>query len=517
MDFASLAAAYANDGAWVDEARLLLADGEQIAEVAAVYANLSARLDEERRSGDVTFAKALAEWSKSEPVADDRIVPVEHVLDRVVARVALDAPVLVMVGDGVGLPVTHQLLGSLAENGWARAMPADVESWPTGVAMLPTVTEVSRASLLAGERTDGGQKEEGNGFAGHTALRKASPAARPPVLFHKGQLVGPSGHALADDVQAAVADPDQRIVGVVLNAVDDHLSRGQQIKVTWDVATMGPLGALLEAARDAGRVVVLTADHGHVIHGEGAILRPAGKDGGERWRVASSPAGDDEVDVAGPRVLKGGRVVLPADDRIRYGGHKHGYHGGACPQEVLVPVEVVARVLPEGWVHRPLPKPLWWTGQPEMDWSPPSVAPPTAPAASARPAAQPTLFEPEPTPEPTAPVVAPVASAAAGNSLIDRLLASPTFASQRQRNPRANAISGERLARYLRVISDNGGTIPLATLADRTGEPMDQLRMALTMVRRLVNFDGTEVLAVSATNDVELNNDVLAIQFDLPT
>jgi hypothetical protein len=122
------------------------------------------------------------------------------------------------------------------------------------------------------------------------------------------------------------------------------------------------------------------------------------------------------------------------------------------------------------------------------------------------------LFEPEPSPE-RAPTVVP--SVVGADSLIDQLLASPTFAAQRQRNPRANAIGDERLARYLRVITDNGGTIPLATLADRTGEPTDQIRMALMMVRRLVNFDGTEVLAVSAANDVELNADLLTIQFDL--
>jgi hypothetical protein len=510
-DFAGLAHEYAREGAWVDEARLLLADGEHLADVAAGYADLCAKLDLERRAGDLAFAGALAEWSGSEPIRDERIVPVEEVLDRVVARVAADAPVLVLVCDGVSLPVTHQLLDSLAEHGWARALPTEIESWPVGVAMLPTVTEVSRASLLAGDRIDGGQKEEANGFAGHSGLRQASVAARPPVLYHKGQLVGPSGHALADEVQTNVADPGQRIVGVVLNAVDDHLSRGQQVKVAWNVETMGPLGSLIEAARDAGRVIVLTADHGHVIHGEGAKSRPTGRDdGGERWRTSPPVATTDEVEVAGPRVLKGGRVVLPADDRIRYGGHKHGYHGGACPHEVLVPVEVVARSLPPGWVHRPLPRPQWWTGEIEQPWAaPPVAAPPPTPTT-----AQPTLFEPEPA-EPIAPSTVASPPSAVGDSLVDRLLSSPAFAAQRQRNQRANALNDDRIGRYLQLMVANGGTIPLATLADRTGEPADQLRMSLMMVRRLLNFDGTEVLGISPTNDVELNDDLLRLQFDM--
>jgi hypothetical protein len=504
--FPTLADRYAGEGAWVDELRLLLADGDQLADVAAVYARLCERLDVERRTGDLAFARSLADWSASEPVADERIIPLEHVLDRVVARCAADAPVLVVVADGVGLPVAHQLLTSLAEHGWARATPADTTTWPVGVALLPTVTEVSRTSLLTGTRTSGGQAEELAGFAGHPALRRVSSPTLPPVLFHKGRLAGASGYALADDVQTAVSDTEQRIVGVVINAVDDHLSRGQQIKVTWDVDTMGPLAALLEAARDAGRVIVLTADHGHVIHGEGATARRAGSDGsdgGERWRASGTPAADDEVEITGPRVIvdggPGGRAILPADDRIRYAGHKHGYHGGACPHEVLVPVEVIARSLPAGWVHRPLPRPVWWDDRPSTVTS--AAPAPTAPKVTT----QPTLFEPEP---------APVA-AAAGDGLVDRLLASPTYAAQRERNARAKPISDDRIRRYLQLAIDQGGTIPLATLADRTGEPADQLRMSLMMVRRLLNFDGTEVLALSAANDVELNDDILRLQFGL--
>ena len=43
---------------------------------------------------------------------------------------------------------------------------------------------------------------------------------------------------------------------------------------------------------------------------------------------------------------------------------------------------------------------------------------------------------------------------------------------------------------FLDLIDANGGTIPLAALSARTGEPPDTLRMALTLVQRLVNLDG---------------------------
>jgi len=39
--------------------------------------------------------------------------------------------------------------------------------------------------------------------------------------------------------------------------------------------------------------------------------------------------------------------------------------------------------------------------------------------------------------------------------------------------------------------------------------------MSLMVVRRLLNFDGTEVLGISATGDIELNIDLLRLQFDL--
>jgi hypothetical protein len=501
--FPALAADYAHEWSWVDEIRLLLADGDPLPEVASVYSRLCAELDEQRRAGDVTFARALAEWSVSAPTDDPRIVPVEQILDNVVARVAADAPVLLIVADGVGLPVAHQLLTSLAEHGWARATPDGATEWPAGIAMLPTVTEVSRTSLLTGERREGGQAEELDGFAQHPALRRVSQPDRAPVLFHKGRLSGASGYSLSDEVQRAVSDPDQRVVGVVLNAVDDHLAKGQQIKVNWDVETMGPLAALLEAARDGGRVIVLTADHGHVIHGEGALMRRHDGDTGERWRPVATPPSEDEVEVAGPRVLKGGRVILPADDRIRYAGHKHGYHGGACPHEVIVPVEVIARSLPAGWVHRPLPRPDWWAAKPVSASEP--TLPASAPATKSQ--HQPSLFEPE--------APAPPTAQAAASGVIADLLQSSIFVSQRERNPRARAIDDARVATYLRPVVDQGGTMPLAALADQIGEPADQLRMSLMVVRRLLNFDGTEVLGISAGGDIELNIDLLRLQFDL--
>ena len=54
---------------------------------------------------------------------------------------------------------------------------------------------------------------------------------------------------------------------------------------------------------------------------------------------------------AGELIIEGGRVdasigsriVVPWSERIRYGSRKNGYHGGISPQEVVVPMCVMAR------------------------------------------------------------------------------------------------------------------------------------------------------------------------------
>ncbi len=499
--FAAAVAEYAEDGAWVDEARRLLSEGDHVPELAAAYTALADVVAQEQAARSVRFAEFLADWSASEPLGDVRLVPLEQVLDEVVTSVARAAPVLVVVCDGMGLPVSHILLRDLLREGWAPAVPEERDAWPVGVATLPTVTEVSRTSLLTGGRKVGGQAEERDGFTSHPGLRAASSPTRPPVLIHKAGLLAPSGVALPDEVRQVVADPDQRVVGVVVNAVDDHLARGDQVRVGWDLVSLRPLPWLLDVAAEAGRVVVVTADHGHVLHGPASTARQL-PGGGERWRIPPPPPAEGEVEVHGPRVLLGaGRVVLPADDRLRYGGYKHGYHGGATPEEVLVPVEVLARRLPDGWAHRPMLVPSWWSEEPAMARPVPAAPPVVAPISRS----QPTLFEEPPV---GAPVPAPPGWA-------DALLAAPAFVAQRARARLPRPLAEDRLHRYLAAIDANGGAIPLGALASRTGEPPDTLRMALTLVQRLLNLDGTEVLAVRADGTVVLNRELAELQFEI--
>jgi 2',3'-cyclic-nucleotide 2'-phosphodiesterase (5'-nucleotidase family) len=73
------------------------------------------------------------------------------------------------------------------------------------VAALPTVTEVSRASLLCGRLTVGASAQEKTGFATNAALLAHSRADAPPRLFHKGDLADATN--LAPEVRARLRAP----------------------------------------------------------------------------------------------------------------------------------------------------------------------------------------------------------------------------------------------------------------------------------------------------------------------
>src|SRR5262249_45678568 len=242
--------------------------------------------------------------------------------------------------------------------------------------------------------------------------------------------------ALSADVQQTVASDKHRVVGVVVNAVDDELSGAEQVRHVWNLEAIRPLGALLRAARDAGRVVVLASDHGHVWHRQSSAYHKAAE-AGERWRPAEGePARPGELLVEGGRVRDGRdrpRVIVPWDEGLRYGTAKNGYHGGVTPQEMLAPLILLASAStlpPKGLVPCYVQPPAWW------DEPAPTVTPPTdASVGRAARTGQPTtLFgfkEPtEPTSEPAVPPAVPPSPGLA--PIFQVLLRSEIYGAQKQ-------------------------------------------------------------------------------------
>ena len=232
--FTEAAQDYAREGSFVDRARTELADAAPLSGPLRPVADRVLRAVTDLREAESRrFAELLAQWSEH-PTAGDPLIPVESILDRVVAPLAAVGPVLLLVLDGLSFAVFRELAADLPHQGWEEIRPAKGSGPFHSVALLPTVTEVCRTSLFCGERRLGDAAEERRSFAAHPALRQQSAVTLPPVLFHKASL-NDRGTGLAEKVTAEVERAGRRVVGVVLNAVDDQLPKGRQLVTRWDV------------------------------------------------------------------------------------------------------------------------------------------------------------------------------------------------------------------------------------------------------------------------------------------
>ena len=509
--FGAAARAYRNEGALVDRARGRLWQGDSSPALARAYAALARAADAARHDDNREFGGLLAGWTESGS-HDRSLLGVEAVLDRWVAPLAREHPVLVVVIDAMSLPVFRELEQDLVRRGWVELAPDETQEQAVVIAALPTVTEASRTSLLCGALRIGNAAAEKEGFAGHAGLRAASTPAAPPVLFHKGDLREAGAAGIAPNVIEAISESGRRVVGIVINAVDDHLAKGDQVRVAWTARHIRPLEELLEAARSSGRAVVLASDHGHVIE-RGTELRDTG--GAERWRPATGAPADDEVLLQGPRVVaEGGRLLAPWSERVRFGMKKNGYHGGAALQEVVLPLgifaapDTAARLA--GWREAASEQPAWWQWRVE-----------TAPAPeSERPAPDAALPAPAPRPPrkgETGDLLAHVEPGAPepAATWVDRLFESDLFAAQREQAART-ALPEERIRTILTELDRRGGKLTTVALAAHLGVPQFRLGGIVSALRRVLNVEGYDVLAVDeASETVALNRDLLDTQFGL--
>lgn len=498
-----------DEGAFVDWARFRLLGGDEIPELSQAYGACREALIARRNKFAKPFAQALIEWNANKPSIDGRVVPVESVLEHVLAPIAAAHPTLLLVMDGLSISIFRELFARSASHGWAEMVPSALGQPLVGVAALPTVTEVSRTSLLCGRLTLGAAAQERSGFASHAALLAHSRAGAPPRLFHKGDLADATN--LASEVRAAIADPHQRVIGVVYNAVDDHLSGPDQLHQRWTLEDLRLLLPLLREAREARRVVVITADHGHLLE-DGTTQMSNGSES-DRWRPGSDSRAPHEVAVSGGRVVTSdgsNTVVCLWGESTRYGGRKNGYHGGLSAQEVTVPLAVMVPLgmnLP-GWTPAPPAQPEWWELPPipKSKEAKPAIAQPVRPAGR-KPTAQvgqPQLFEE--TELPPAPV-------SAAPDWISALLSGTIYASQRQLAARV-ALPDENMRALLTALSERGGKLSRAALAQRLSLPEIRLGGMLSAVRRMLNVDQAPVLVIDeAAGTVELNIALLHQQF----
>lgn len=482
-------------GAWVDTARQALFTGDEPEDIARRW-RLLGELAGRRRDGEnLVFAKTLAEVSASDlPLGP--AVPIESVLERVLAPWGKEKALLIVM-DGMSFAVWHELQCEIEGRNWRPQSWSEGQPLPPAVTVLPSATTFSRCTLLCGRLVSGGQDIEKKGFAEHEALRAVSRAGCPPILFHKDE-VGAGSQAISASLRRELRNDARKIVGVVINVIDDSLSGPEQRSFRWSLDQIPILRALLDEAELSGRTIVIASDHGHVLD-RGAEMRKT--DGAERYRpdryrpVESGPAQSDEVILTGRRVLDSqGRMIAPATEGIRYSAvRKLGYHGGATAAECLAPLAVLVppgRKL-EGWQEAGEILPLWWFASPAEE------AQARKPAKRRPDRAQP-LFE--------------------GVSGIERdwvtdFLASETLAEQMA--VLGGRLETSRVADAINALRSRNGVLMKAALAQKLGIPAFRIDGFLSNLQRVLNVDSYPVISVDASQTVRLDMELLKRQFGL--
>ena len=229
----------------------------------------------------------------------------------------------------------------------------------TSFAWLPTVTSVSRQAMFSGRKP-----REFEESIGHTNkeeyLWKAywqEQGIKPGEIFYQRSL---RQVEQLDALQATLDDRRPKVVGLVVDEVDDrlHKERSKQDVALWIANWLktGFVDRLFALLLDRGFHIYLTADHGNVeAVGMG---RPSEGDvpeaRGERVRVyrsesllaksAAANTNSVQLDIAG---LPAGYMPLFAGGRTAFvpDGEQVVVHGGISVEELIVPFVKVKYVI----------------------------------------------------------------------------------------------------------------------------------------------------------------------------
>jgi hypothetical protein len=525
--FAESAGQQIREMSFVDWAREPLCRGEDVADLSAAYQLLDRIVLERRESISHSFAKALADWS-AVGSKDAGVMGVEDVLDRVVSRVVeAGNRVLLVVLDGMSWAICHELLEDIRQDHWFEATLDESNAPPLPViATIPSVTHFSRASLLSGMLAKGDQNVERKNFESNKDLVEVCDKKSPPVLFHKQQLTEGNRGAISAELSAKLTASSHKVIGVVINAIDDRLNNAQQVMESWSLSRISPLRALLRLARDSGRVVILASDHGHVWHRPDGQYRPYEES--SRWRSDDGKCAPDEIVLSGSRMVTGASsVIVPWSEKVYYSRQQNGYHGGATPQEMVCPLVLLTDKTSaySGLYRCEYPKPEWWSAAPIAS---PVIEEPqvtiTIPADQTAPkSGTPTLFDLEELEkveggrrkdekkkiDPSSLNLQP------SDTWIDALFTSQAYKDQKamlRRHPVDDAV----LRTCLIALNASGGIMTPTAFAKAAEIPLVRLDGLVRQIARVLNVDGYEILTLDRTeNRMELNVTKLKRQFDL--
>ncbi|WP_280274519.1 BREX-2 system phosphatase PglZ [Nocardia wallacei] len=505
-DLAEYTQRHVDIDAWVDAALSTARRGATSPGLVDALGLAIKQVTARRAQRDVAFAAALAD-------AEQPNVPVvENLMHQVVLPLAKNRPTLLLVIDGLSMAAATDIVRDAQARGWSEAAPLQRHSRVGALAVLPTLTLRSRCSLLSGELREGTERDERQGF---TALLRAHglqpEAGKPDPIFHKGALdTKTTGAKLAAEVRNAIADTEGcPLVAAVLNYVDDMLHHVGPGGTTWNIATITHLEPLLAEARAAGRAVVITSDHGHIIEHRNSHKRNRINAVGQRAHLDLDTVEAGEVLVRGPRVLTEPRsVVLAVDETIRYDRLNAGYHGGGSPAEVVVPVVVLyTRDCPAGLTKLGATEPPWWYGSAQVVEPPVRVEKPTKPHKL--PVDEiPALFEKE--------VIetAPEATPATASRLPDRVVGTAVFAEQRKLAGRLVVDNEQFVDLLTALMASPAHEITLAQAANVLKVGKARVAGPLYQIKRVLDVEGYEVLLMGP-GSVRLDEALLREQFGI--
>ena len=260
-----------------------------------------------------------------------------QVAPRLARRVEEGAKILLVVIDGLGFAQWHPL---------RRAAGLTVLDATGSLAMIPTLTSVSRQAIFAGELP--------REFAEHIRTTRAEERRWRRFWADQGVADRDISYTktLGDDADS-IPVPHGRVAAVVVNAVDDILHGAdvlgdRQVAVGVDLwARTGFLTNLVGVATRAGYETWITSDHGNLPTLPGRVPREGQTvEAGIRVRIYPNPtlrqkaAEHGEIwDPPGLPTEDAGYYPLFAPGRSGYhtGASRVG-HGGISLDEVIVPV-----------------------------------------------------------------------------------------------------------------------------------------------------------------------------------
>jgi len=503
--FSQLIDYYATEGGFIDWARTSVVESDPNPQIKQALRSILDKVDTRWNHFQQQFVGSLQQWSVQDSVLPG-VLRIEEVLWSVVAPVARLHPALLIVLDGMSQAVFRELVTNLMRRNWVAVAAPSAETPQAALAAIPTITEISRRALLSGQLPLPVQGTEKSDFSGSDRLLEMVGGQARPQLFLKGDLLDTGRIGLSATVTQALANSRCRLVGVVVNAVDDTLGSSDQTTYSWDVDRIAILNDLMRAASESGRVIILTSDHGHVLDEGSQIVRQPLAETGDRYRQVSGPISEGEMELSGPRVQAANgtnRIIALAQPRRRYQGKRRGYHGGVCPAEMVVPCVVLRSSNTEvskEWEDLPPYEPSWWSLRPDIQTE---VILKPLPTLRTSVRKQPELFQP------------PAESVAGNVAWIDQLVVSSTYQQQVRATVRG-APSVDQFKKFLAVLNQRNGRMQRGQLAQQLAIPLLRVDGLIQNYRRLLNVDGYDVLSYDQSSEaISLNIELLHSQFEL--